>query len=104
MLNQRTKEIGIRMALGATTRAVVGLVMRQAARLAAVGAAAGVIMVFVVMKVLSAVIRLQNVSFLDAISFVGGLTLVIAATAFATYHPPRRATGNDPSQALRADA
>jgi ABC-type antimicrobial peptide transport system permease subunit len=67
------------------------------------GAAAGLIVVFVVMKVLNAVVRLQNVSFIDAISFVGGLSLVMAATAVATYYPARRATRVDPSQALRAD-
>jgi ABC-type lipoprotein release transport system permease subunit len=50
------------------------------------------------------IIRVQNVTVLDAISFVGGLTLVIIATAFATCRPARRATRVDPSQALRADA
>jgi putative ABC transport system permease protein len=103
MLNQRTSEIGIRMALGATSGAVIGLVMRQAVRLAGIGAAVGLTVVFVVLNVLNSAIRLQNVSLLDAISFVGGLALVIAATAFATYHPARRATRVEPSLALRAD-
>jgi len=104
MLSQRTKEIGIRMALGATSRAVVGLVMGQAARLAATGAAFGLVAVFVVLKVLSAVVRLQNVSFLDAFSFIAGVVLVSAAALVAAYQPARRATRVDPSQALRADA
>jgi hypothetical protein len=104
MLNQRTKEIGIRMALGATAGAVVALVMRQAARLAGAGAVVGLVAVFIVLKTLSAVVQLQNVSFLDAISFLVGVVLVIAATALATYRPARHATRVDPSQALRADA
>lgn len=104
MLNQRTKEIGIRMALGATAGAVVRLVIGQAARLAGIGAAVGLFVAFIALKVLSAVIRLQNVSPVDAISFVGGVALVMAATAFATCHPAWRATRVEPSQALRADA
>jgi ABC-type antimicrobial peptide transport system permease subunit len=63
-----------------------------------------VIVVFVVRKMLNAVIGCSMSPSLDAISFVGGLSLVIAATAFATYRPARRATSVDPSQALRADA
>jgi len=54
--------------------------------------------------VLSAVVRLQNVSFLDAFSFIAGVVLVSATALVAAYQPARRATRVDPSQALRADA
>jgi predicted permease len=103
-LGQRTKEIGIRMALGATAGAVVRLVMRQSLRLAGVGAIIGLVTTVGVMMALGAVIRLRTVSFLDIVAFGGGLALVMAAAALAAYHPARRATRVDPSQTLRADA
>jgi ABC-type antimicrobial peptide transport system permease subunit len=103
LLGQRTREIGIRMALGATAGAVTGLVMRQSARLAAVGGIAGLGAALGVMKVLSAVIELETVSLFDLAAFAGGLGLVMAATAVATYYPARRATRIDPAQTLRAE-
>jgi ABC-type antimicrobial peptide transport system permease subunit len=103
-LTQRTREIGIRMALGATAAAVVRLVMGQSARLAGIGAAIGLVMAFSALKVLSSAIHMSRVSVLDAGAFGGGLALIAAATAFAAYHPARRATRVDPAVTLRADA
>ena len=103
-LSQRTREIGIRMALGATAGAVVALVMRQSVRLAGVGAAIGLGIAFAALKTLSSVITLQEVSLLNAAPFAGGLVLVLAATALAAYQPARRATRVDPAETLRAEA
>jgi predicted permease len=103
-ISQRRKEIGIRMALGATARAVVGLVLQQSARLAGIGALIGVVVTFAVMKVLSAAIHLERISLLDIAAFGAGLALVMAATVLAAYQPARRATRVDPSQTLRSDA
>lgn len=102
--NQRTKEIGIRMALGATAGMVVRLVMRQSARLAGVGSFVGLFVAFGVMAMLSSVIRLRHVLLIDLVAFGAGLALVMAATALAAYHPARRATRVDPAETLRADA
>ena len=102
-LTQRTREIGIRMALGATAAAVVQLVMRQSARLAGVGALIGLTVAFAVLKLLSSVIRLAQISVLDAAAFGGAIALVAAATALAAYFPARRATRVDPAVTLRAD-
>ena len=103
-LSQRRKEIGIRMALGATPRAVVALMLRQTTRLAGIGAAIGVIIAFAAMKTLSAAIQLDTISALDAGAFAAGVGTVMAATLIAAYQPARRATRIDPSQTLRADA
>jgi ABC-type antimicrobial peptide transport system permease subunit len=103
-LSQRTREIGIRMALGATARAVVGLVFRQCARLATFGAAIGAAVAFIVLKVLNAAIPLETVTLVDVVAVAAGLVLVIAATLVAAYQPARRATRIDPAQTLRADA
>ena len=103
-LSQRTREIGIRMALGATAGAVVALVMRQSVRLAGIGAVAGVGIAFAMLKVLGSLVRLKEVSLLGAAPFLAALLLVLAATALAAYHPARRATRVDPAETLRAEA
>lgn len=102
--SQRTKEIGIRMALGATAAALVRLVMTHAARLAGIGAVIGLVVTFSVMKVLSSVMRMQNLTLLDAGAFAAGIAVVGVATALAAFSPARRATRVNPSEALRADA
>jgi predicted permease len=104
MLSQRTREIGIRMALGATSARVVRLVMRQCARLAAAGVLLGLAVAFIVMKLLSSAIEMRNVSVVDAPSFSLAVAFVCGAAALAAYFPARRSTRTDPSLALRADA
>jgi hypothetical protein len=103
-LSQRRKEIGIRMALGATAGTVVGLVLRQSARLAAIGAVIGIVVAFAAFKVLNSAIRLQAISLLDVGAFAAGLAVVLAMTALAAYQPARRAARVDPCETLRADA
>jgi putative ABC transport system permease protein len=102
-LNQRIKEIGIRIALGASPRAVVGLMTGQSVRLAGIGAMIGLAGAFTVMSALSAAIRLQRVSVLDLLAFAGGLVVTLAAAAIAAYQPARRAAGINPAVTLRAD-
>jgi predicted permease len=104
MLSQRTREIGIRMALGASAGAVVSLVVRQSVRLAGVGAAIGLVIAAIGMKALSSVITLKEVSLLDLAPFVVAATVAMSATALAAWQPARRATRVDPSETLRAEA
>jgi ABC-type antimicrobial peptide transport system permease subunit len=103
-LSQRTTEIGIRMALGATAAAVIRLMVAQSARLAGIGAAVGGGVAFAVLHVLNSAIELETISLLDASAFAAGLALVLAASALAAYQPARRAARVDPARTLRADA
>jgi predicted permease len=100
---QRTREIGIRMALGASTRAVTRLVVVQSAQLAALGATIGLVLGFSVMKLLSTVVRLDNVSVIDPGAFIVSIVLIAAAVALASYGPARRAVRVDPTVMLRSD-
>jgi predicted permease len=102
-VSQRTREIGIRMALGATAGAVVGLVMRQSARLTGFGAGAGLVVAFGALRALNAAVRFETISLLDVSAFAGGLALVLASSALAALVPARRASRLDPAQTLRAD-
>ena len=102
-LSQRTREIGIRMALGASSLAVVRLLMTQSARFVAIGAGFGLIASFGVMMTLRSIIRLQNVSVLDAGAFAASAAVIAAAAGLATYVPARRSARIDPSETLRAD-
>jgi predicted permease len=103
-LAQRTREIGIRMALGATASAVVGLVLRQSVRMAAIGASIGLMVSFAVLKTLASLVALRQVSLLDVAPFAAGVAIVLAAAAFAAYVPSRRAARVDPAETLRAEA
>jgi ABC-type antimicrobial peptide transport system permease subunit len=102
-LSQRTKELGIRMALGATPSAIVGLIMSQSGRLVAIGAGFGLLVSFSVLGVLAAVVPLRNVSILDAPSFAAGTAIIALAAVLASFFPSRRATRIDPSHALRSE-
>jgi len=103
MFGQRTREIGIRMALGATDTAVTRLVVLQSARLAAYGTAIGLLFGFGVMKLLSTVVRLDNVSVIDPGAFAVSVVLIAVAVGVASLGPARRAVRVDPTTMLRAD-
>lgn len=103
-LSQRTKEIGIRIALGATPLRIVRLVMAESGRLVAIGAGFGLVLSFSVLGVLAAIVPLENVSILDAPAFAAGTAIIALAAALASFFPSRRATQIDPSDALRTEA
>jgi len=98
-VSQRTQEIGVRVALGASRPAVLGLVVRQGVVLALFGIVAGLAGAFGVTGVIRSL--LYNVTPTDPLSF-GGVTLFLLAIALlASYLPARRATIVDPIVALR---
>jgi predicted permease len=102
-LSRRTREIGIRVALGATPARIMRLVMGQSGRLVAIGAALGLLVSFSALAVLAAIVPLENVSVLDVRAFAAGTAIIALAAALASFFPSRRATRIDPSRALRAD-
>jgi predicted permease len=100
-VGQRTREIGVRMALGATSRSVVGLILRHGLKLASGGLALGFVAAFALTRLLRSV--LFEVSPFDPVAF-GGVALALAAIGlFACWLPARRATKVDPMAALRAE-
>jgi predicted permease len=101
MVEQRTREIGIRMALGADRTAVISLVMRQALLLMALGAAAGVCIALWSNRLLHAFLYGVTASDPWAIALTP-LGLVLCGLVAAAI-PARRAAGLDPVDALRAE-
>lgn len=98
---RRTPEIGIRMALGATPREVLKMVLRQGVLLAAIGAAAGICGAFVMGRVLKSL--LFGVSAADPISYAGAIVVMALAVLLACGLPAWRAARVDPMVALRND-
>jgi putative ABC transport system permease protein len=98
---QRTREIGVRMALGATTREVVAMVLKQGARTGVIGIACGLLGSFVVTRWLQS--QLFEISPTDpaTLAIVSLVLLVVSLAACAI--PGRRATRIDPIQALRCE-
>jgi ABC-type antimicrobial peptide transport system permease subunit len=98
---RRTREIGIRMALGAAASNVITVVAREAMRTVAIGAAIGLILCALVTRVLERV--LFGVSTLDAAAFLIVPIVLLGVALVATYMPARKAVRVDPMIALRAE-
>jgi predicted permease len=100
-VSQRTREIGIRMALGAQKKALVGMFVQQGLWLAGVGILCGLGTAFAVMRLMSSL--LFKISPADPVTYAA-VTLGVVVTAYlACYLPSRRAASVDPVDALRAE-
>jgi hypothetical protein len=103
---QRTKEVGVRMALGATSRAVTGLVLWQSLRLVAIGVGMGASFALIVSTLLMSTAGDQVARIVDPfdpVAYAGSLLSIVAASALAALVPARRAARIDPMTALRHD-
>ena len=100
-VSQSTHEIGVRMALGADRRQVLGMVLGSGLRMALLGIAIGAVAALAATRVMKDL--LYGVSSADPITFVGVSAVLVAVTLFASYVPARRATKVDPMIALRCE-
>jgi len=101
LVAQRVREIGLRIALGATPFSVVGLVVGQTARLAGVGIALGALVGMGAWKMLSSAMLALNG--FDVVPFAGGAVMVLCGCMAATILPSLRASRLDAMSALRHD-
>jgi putative ABC transport system permease protein len=100
-VSQRTAEIGVRVALGADSRDVMSLVLREGLAIAAAGAAIGLPMAYVTSRTFAAL--LFGVKPTDPFTYVASALGLIAVAIAASYAPARRAARVDPIVALRAE-
>jgi ABC-type antimicrobial peptide transport system permease subunit len=100
-VSQRRREIGIRMAIGAASGDVVGMIMKQGLTLVIVGAAIGVGGALGASRLLRGI--LYGASVVDPVTFVGVPLLLTGVAALASWLPARRASGVDPLEALRRE-
>ena len=98
---RRTREIGVRVALGAQRNDVLGMIVREGMRLTGLGVVIGLLLAAGTTRLLARF--LFKVSPFDAITFTGMSLLFIAVALVASYLPARRAATADPMLALRAD-
>jgi ABC-type antimicrobial peptide transport system permease subunit len=98
---RRSREAGIRLAVGAQPRAIVGLLMREGVVLVAAGTVAGLVLGLGAAKVLRTL--LYGVGIGDPITFVAAPAVLMAVGALAAFLPARRAGRIDPASVLRAE-
>jgi predicted permease len=101
IVTQRTREIGVRMALGASSGRVRAMVLRQGVGLALAGVALGLIAAAALSSVIGAV--LYGVKAIDPLTYAAVAVLLLGAAAAASYLPARRAAAVAPSIALRSE-
>jgi len=99
LVGQRTHEFGIRMALGAQPRNVLGIVLGESARMAAVGVAVGLLGAFALTRAMTKL--LFGVSATDPLTFAVVTAFLVAVSLGACFLPARRAVRVDPVKALR---
>jgi putative ABC transport system permease protein len=98
---QRTREMGIRLALGAAPGAVRSLVVGEGVRLALIGLAAGLALALAGARALRS--QLYGIGSADPATYVGLSAVLLLVAVLATYLPARRATRVDPAITLRAE-
>jgi ABC-type antimicrobial peptide transport system permease subunit len=101
VVSQRTREIGIRAALGAEPRQLKKVFLLHGLALSAVGAAVGLVAAIALGRLMSSL--LFGISPLDPAAYVAAVVVTIAAAALASYLPARRAAAIDPIETLRAE-
>ena len=99
-VSERTREIGVRVAMGARRRDILALVLRGGMGLTVLGLGLGLAAAAVATRMLSAV--LYGVSTTDAVTFAGVSLFILFVAAVASYVPARRAAALDPVVALRS--
>ena len=99
--SRRTREMGIRLALGADRQGVIGLVLKSGLKLVAIGGAVGIGGSLVLGQLLERF--LFGVGGLDPVALVAAPVLLGSVAVLASYQPARRASRVDPVQALRAE-
>jgi putative ABC transport system permease protein len=100
-VSQRTREIGIRMALGAQSKILINMFVRHGLILTGIGVACGLVAALILMRFMASI--LFGVSAMDPLTYIA-VSAGLAATAFlASYVPSRRAAAVDPVDALRAE-
>jgi ABC-type antimicrobial peptide transport system permease subunit len=100
-VSQRTREIGVRMALGARRRSVVGMVVRQGIVLTMAGIVAGMLFAALLTKLLASL--LYGTSPTDPLTFAAIPVVFLLVAAMACFVPARQATSIDPLTALRQE-
>jgi putative ABC transport system permease protein len=100
-VSQRTREIGIRMAIGATAGNVLRMVVREGMILTSIGLAVGLAGAFALTRLLQGLVF--GVSTMDAATFIGGVAVLAIASLAASWLPARRAAGLEPLAALREE-
>jgi predicted lysophospholipase L1 biosynthesis ABC-type transport system permease subunit len=101
VVSQRTREIGVRMALGATAPSVRGMIVRHGLVLAGAGVVTGLVAAGVLSSVLASL--LYGVSPTDPLTYAVVAAALVVVSVAATWIPAARAAGVDPARALRAD-
>jgi ABC-type antimicrobial peptide transport system permease subunit len=98
-VTQRTREVGIRMALGAQRNDVRAMFLRDSSRMTLIGIAIGIAVALAAVRLISTM--LFGVKPLDFIAFTGGAIVLTVVALVASYIPARRASSVDPMEALR---
>ncbi len=98
---QRTREIAVRMALGASSASVLRMVLRQGGRLAAIGGGVGLLLATAAGLLVRSL--LHGVPALDPVSFASAGAVLVSVLLLATWFPARRAAEMNPMQALRSE-
>ncbi len=101
MVAQRTREIGLRVALGAQPHDLLSLVVSSGLRLATIGSVIGLVGALVVARLVSRL--LYGVGPMDPATFLGTTLLLVVVAALASWLPARRAVRVDPMEALRSE-